>query len=442
MVPNIFVIGSGGREHSMVQSLVESPQLQGKEMVVNVLPGNGGTQWMEQCGLPVKNHPAKKADDVDGIMDLAVDLRPILTLVGPEAPLVAGLADCLEEEQLPVFGPKKKAAIEKSKSLQKQLMDQANIPTAAYQVFSDPVKARNYVNSNNGPFVIKADGLCAGKGVVICNSDDQAISTIGNLMVRKIHGNAGTTVVIEELLQGGHGKELSVLAFCNGNGDFIMMPAAQDHKPAFNGNQGPNTGGMGAWSRVFWADSHLPAIEEKIFRPMINILSAKGAPFRGCLYAGLMITLQGPKVVEWNVRQGDPEWQANSEHLEPGVFFQLAQQCALGQPLTQPKFLKDFAVCLVLCAHGYPGDVRKGDEITGLQEAEQLDGVRVVHAGTCLKDGKFYTAGGRVINVVGKGPTLSKAVNNAYAGADLIKFEGKHMRTDIAKAGLDALGVE
>jgi len=393
-------------------------------------------------GLPVENY-AIKAEDVAGIAKLAKENKARLVIVGPEAPLCAGLVDRLDGAGIRAFGPRAKAAIEGSKARQKLMMKKHGIPTAAFGIFDNFAGAAGFVENHDYPLVAKADGLCGGKGVEICQTRGDALEALKKFMYDGIHGEAGKTVVIEDLLKGGHAKEISVLVFCDGTGDHVILPVTQDHKPVRNNNEGPNTGGMGAWGPVFWAGKLVEQINNKIIVPMLEAIAAEGTPFQGCLYAGLMVTDEGPKVIEWNVRPGDPEWQV-VEDLLPDDFDLLAlcEACATGNLLNQNpamSFRPGYSVCTVMAAEGYPGKVTKGDEVTGIDLASILPGVKVIQAGTVLDGRRILTASGRVINVITHDEQLDMAIRRANTVAEIIKFRGKHYRTDIGAAGLKVI---
>ncbi len=391
------------------------------------MPGNAGIARLARC---VPGDPT----DVAAVADFASRERIDLTVVGPEAPLVAGVADELERRGMRVFGPSRAAAeIEGSKAFAKGLMARHGIPTAAYAAFTDPAAADAYLTGRQGPLVVKADGLAAGKGVVVCGDATEAREWVRRIMVDRIFGAAGDRVVIEEHLEG---EEVSVLAFSDGE-RVLPMVSAQDHKRAFDGDRGPNTGGMGAYSPAPVYTPELAArVEREILLPAVRAMAAEGRPYRGVLYAGLMITAEGPKVLEFNCRFGDPETQAVLPRLDSDLAEVMAA-CAAGDLRgISLRWRPGAAVSVVLASAGYPGPFERGKVIAGLEEAEALEGVVVFHAGTALRDGRLVTAGGRVLNVTGIGPTVAAAVARAYAAVERISFEGKQYRRDIAHRAL------
>lgn len=422
---NILVLGGGGREHAISWALAKSPRC----TELYVAPGNGGTANI------ARNVKDLNAEDAQAVLAFAQAHNIELVVIGPEAPLVAGVADILREAGIPVFGPDAQGAqLEGSKTYSKRFMDANGIPTARYQSFTDAASARAYCEELGAPLVVKADGLAAGKGVVVAETLDMALDAVEACFDGSF-GDAGQTVVVEEMLTG---PECSLLAFVSNGKAFCMAPA-QDHKRAYDGDLGPNTGGMGVYSPV-------PIVTEEEMATMISIMEQSAAatakdPFendyRGCLYGGFMLTPEGPKVLEFNARFGDPETQVVLPRLE-GDLVNIMLAVAEGRPEDIVLSWSDkWAVSVVLASEGYPGSYEKGKVILGLEEAHDLDGVIVFHAGTALNpDGELITAGGRVLNVVALGDTFEEARNRAYEACELIKFEGVQYRSDIGRRAL------
>ena len=422
---NILVLGGGGREHAISWALAKSPRC----TELYVAPGNGGTANI------ARNVKDLNAEDAPAVLAFAQAHNIELGVIGPEAPLVAGVADVLREAGIPVFGPDAQGAqLEGSKTYSKRFMDANGIPTARYQSFTDAASARAYCEELGAPLVVKADGLAAGKGVVVAETLDMALDAVEACFDGSF-GDAGQTVVVEEMLTG---PECSLLAFVSNGKAFCMAPA-QDHKRAYDGDLGPNTGGMGVYSPV-------PIVTEEEMATMISIMEQSAAatakdPFendyRGCLYGGFMLTPEGPKVLEFNARFGDPETQVVLPRLE-GDLVNIMLAVAEGRPEDIVLSWSDkWAVSVVLASEGYPGSYEKGKVILGLEEAQDLDGVIVFHAGTALNpDGELITAGGRVLNVVALGDTFEEARNRAYEACELIKFEGVQYRSDIGRRAL------
>lgn len=422
---NILVLGGGGREHAISWALAKSPRC----TELYVAPGNGGTANI------ARNVKDLNAEDAQAVLAFAQAHNIELVVIGPEAPLVAGVADVLREADIPVFGPDAQGAqLEGSKTYSKRFMDANGIPTARYQSFTDAASARAYCEELGAPLVVKADGLAAGKGVVVAETLDMALDAVEACFDGSF-GDAGQTVVVEEMLTG---PECSLLAFVSNGKAFCMAPA-QDHKRAYDGDLGPNTGGMGVYSPV-------PIVTEEEMATMISIMEQSAAatakdPFendyRGCLYGGFMLTPEGPKVLEFNARFGDPETQVVLPRLE-GDLVNIMLAVAEGRPEDIVLSWSDkWAVSVVLASEGYPGSYEKGKVILGLEEAQDLDGVIVFHAGTALNpDGELITAGGRVLNVVALGDTFEEARNRAYEACELIKFEGVQYRSDIGRRAL------
>ena len=417
----ILVIGSGGREHAIVRKLKESPQVE----ALYCAPGNGGISRDAEC-FPVN------AMDKEGMLALAREKAVDLVFVAPDDPLAAGMVDTLEAAGFPCFGPNAKAAeIESSKVFSKNLMKQYHIPTAGYEVFSDPAAALEYIKAQGTyPAVIKADGLALGKGVIIAQNEEEAKAGLHSIMEDKIFGESGSQVVVEEFLTG---PEVSVLAFTDGK-TLRPMVSSMDHKRAYDGDKGPNTGGMGTISpNPFYTEEVARECMEKIFLPTINAMNAEGRPFKGCLYFGLMLTPQGPKVIEYNSRFGDPETQVVLPRLETD-FAEIVKAVAEERLAELDiQWSQKASACVVMASGGYPGSYPKGLEIHGLDEHGQVEGVTVYHAGTKWEEGKFLTNGGRVLGITALGGTLEEALDRAYAGVEKISFEGAMYRRDIGR---------
>ena len=415
---DVLLLGSGGREHALLAKLAESPRA-GR---LYVAPGNGGMNvTAEAVELDVESPVA--------VAEWAREHGVGLVVIGPEAPLVAGVADAVRSAGIPCFGPNGDAAqMEGSKKFAKQVMSRAGVPTAAYRSFTDEATCAEYVERAGAPIVIKADGLAAGKGVIVAKTTEEALAGVRECFSGAF-GEAGATVVVEEMLDG---PECSLLALTDGR-TVVPLATAQDHKRALDGDRGPNTGGMGVYSPV---PEHLVSAEQlaamvEIERRVVAELASEGITYSGCLYGGFMLTSEGPKVLEFNARFGDPETQVVLPRMKADLI-EVFLACDAGT-LTEDmvSWDDDWAVSVVLTSAGYPGSYEKGKVITGIERAEELPGVTVYHAGTALRDGELVTAGGRVLDVTAVAPTFEEARERAYAACELIDFEGKTYRSDI-----------
>ena len=415
----ILVVGSGGREHALVWKIAQSKKV-GK---IFALPGNPGMQNMAEL-VDIK------VEEIAAIADFAEKEKIDLTVVGPEVPLSMGIVDVFVQRGLKVFGPSQKAAeLESSKAFAKDMMQKYGIPTAFYKVCEDIETARAYIKENGAPIVIKADGLAAGKGVVVAMTMQEAMDAIESIMGGNEFGNAGARVVIEEYLEG---EETSVLAFCDGK-TIVPMVAAQDHKRVFDADKGPNTGGMGAYAPAPVADEHvIKETCEKVLYPIVAAMQAEGRPYQGCLYAGLMVTKNGVKVIEFNARFGDPETQVVLPLLDSDIV-DVMMSCADGTLKKEDvKWKNGAAVCVVMASGGYPGKYATGFKIEGIETAEEINGVVVFHAGTKITGDELVTAGGRVLGVTALGSDIRHAQIRAYNAVESISFKDAHYRRDIA----------
>ncbi len=423
----VLVIGKGGREHALVWKLAQSPRVER----VYCAPGNAGTAE-DGVNVPIE------VNDFDALIRFAKQEGVGLTVVGPEDPLSQGITDAFHKAGLRVFGPSRDAAqLEASKAFAKQLMRHADVPTAEFRVFDHPDPARHYVESREYPVVVKADGLAAGKGVVVCATTEDALAAIDRIMVREEFGRAaGRRVIVEKRMEG---EELSVLALVSGR-TIVPLPPTQDHKPVFDDDKGPNTGGMGAYCPAPIGTPELMAqVEETILVPTVHALKRGRHAFRGVLYAGLMLTNQGARVLEFNCRFGDPETQPLLMRLKTDLL-DLLEACAEDRldefPAERLEWDARPAVCVVMASGGYPGNFQKGKVITGLAEAGRLPDVKVFHAGTRREKDLVLTDGGRVLAVTALGETLAEAKRSAYEAAAKIHFQGAHYRKDIAAKAL------
>ena len=422
----VLVIGSGGREHALVWKIRQSPRVS----QIFCAPGNAGIASQAEC-VDIS------ADNIPGLFDFARREKIDLTLVGPEAPLTNGIVDSFKEAGLNIFGPTARAAaIEGSKVWSKTLMDKYNIPTAGFVIFSDPGSAGDYIKKNGAPCVVKADGLAAGKGVIVCATVEQALAAVDDIMVKSVFGSAGKRVVVEECLEG---EEVSVMAFTDGE-TVVPMVSAQDHKQVFDADCGPNTGGMGAYAPAQVCTTEiLQSALEDVLKPMVRALAREGCPYQGVLYAGLMITGKGTKTLEFNVRFGDPEAQPLLMLLETDLV-DICESVVTGRlALQKVNWKKGSSVCVVLASGGYPGHYSTGYAIEGLEGLP--DDLQVFHAGTKIKDGQLVTSGGRVLGVTTFAPDIQGAIAKAYDGVNRIRFKNMHFRSDIGHKALGRKGI-
>ena len=417
----ILLIGGGGREHALAWKLAQSPKVES----ILAAPGNPGIAELPKCECVALN-----LDDLEKVADFAEDNGIELTVVGPEATLVAGIADVFKRHGMPVFGPSKAAAqLEGSKAFSKELMAKYDIPTAFFKVCEDIETAKAYVEEKGAPIVVKADGLAAGKGVVVAMTKEEALAAIDDMMGDQIFGNAGARVVLEEFMEG---EEASLLAFTDGK-TVVPMIAAQDHKRIFDNDEGPNTGGMGTYAPApVMTDVLRLKATEIVLKPVVAAMAAEGTPYQGCLYAGLMINGDSVKVVEFNCRFGDPETQVIMPLLD-GDLAEIMLACATGTlDEVEVAWHDKAAVCVVMASGGYPGKYENGKEIIGLAEANADEATVVFHAGTKAVDGKVVTAGGRVLGVTSVDKNIRDARDRAYAAVEKVKFDQVFYRKDIA----------
>lgn len=420
----VLVVGGGGREHALIWKIGQSPLVD----TIYCAPGNPGIAELAECvHIP--------ADDIDALLDFAKAEQVGLTVVGPEVPLTMGIVDRFQEAGLEIFGPNQAAAqIEGSKSFSKDLMAKYDIPTAAYQTFTDRDAAVAYIEEQGAPIVIKANGLAAGKGVVVATTKAQAFEAVDSIMLDAVFGDAGSSVVIEEFMAG---EEASFFVFTDGT-NILPLASSQDHKPVFDNDEGPNTGGMGAYSPAPVVTDALTAeIIETIVKPTIAGMAKEGCPYVGILYVGLMIADGKPRVVEFNARFGDPEAQPLLVRMKSDVV-PVLQACARGElTISELEWHDKAAVCVVMASGGYPASYEKGLPISGLDEAGAMEDVVVFHAGTSFQDGQVVNTGGRVLGVTGLGTTVADAIARAYQAVDKISWPKVHFRTDIGKKALN-----
>jgi phosphoribosylamine--glycine ligase len=419
----VLVIGGGGREHALVWKLRQSPRV----TEIFCAPGNGGISDEARC-FPVEQK------SVNSMVALANQLRPDLTIIGPELPLQLGVVDEFARRGWPVFGPTKAAAqLETSKSFAKEFMQRHRIPTAHYAICTCGADVKDALSRFSAPVVVKADGLAAGKGVVMCQTRDEATVAAAEMLSGKMVGEAGARVVIEECLQG---DEISFLVLSDGE-RVAALVAAQDHKRAGDGDTGPNTGGMGAYSFPALLDEQMTQwLLHHVAQPVVDGMKAEGAEYKGILYCGLMMTARGPMVLEFNCRFGDPETQPILMRMDSDLVEAIEASIEGRVSDGDFRWSRDASVCVVMASGGYPGTIEVGKRISGLDEAGMVEGVKVFHAGTSTRDGAYYTSGGRVLGVTARAADLKSAVDRAYQAAAKIKFDGAHYRKDIAARAL------
>ena len=422
----VLVVGSGGREHALVWKIYQSDKVE----KVYAAPGNDGMAH-------IADRIDIAADEIEKLADWAEKNEIDLTVVGPEKPLVEGIVDEFESRGLKIFGPNKKAAeIEGSKVFAKEILRKYDIPTAEYEVFTSPEDALEYLETADYPVVIKAEGLAAGKGVVIATNNDEAEEAVNNIMADRIFGDAGERIVVEDFLQG---EEVSFLGLTDGN-NIVCLPPAQDHKAVFDGDEGPNTGGMGAYSPTPFANKKLEKeIHDQILKPTIDVFKKEGIKYKGILYAGLILTEMGPKVLEFNARLGDPETQVIVPRVENDLVDLMLKVVDEDLEDVELKISSDTAVCVVLASGGYPLTYKVGKKIKGLDKIHKYDDVFAFHAGTRKENGEFLTDGGRVLGVTVMDNSLFNAINEVYNRIKQVEFEDMHYRTDI---GFEAAQLE
>ena len=419
----VLVVGGGGREHALVWKIAQSP----KVAKVFCAPGNAGISQQATL-VPIK------AKDLEGLLGFALKERVDLTVVGPEGPLTQGIVDLFESKGLRIFGPNRKAAeVEGSKAFAKEMMKKYGIPTASFKTFKERAEAVTYLQSQKLPIVVKADGLAAGKGVIVCKTLEEAIRSVDQIMVEKVFGDAGNQVIIEECLVG---EEASFIAFTDGK-TIIPTASSQDHKAVFDGDEGPNTGGMGAYSP---APVVTPKVHEKIMneilRPVIDGMAKEGRPCKGALYAGVMVSEGQPKVLEFNARFGDPETQPVLMRMKSDIVPVLEACCHGTLSEQRIEWDKRASVCVVMASGGYPGDYEKGKKIQGLEDVSRMKDVYVFQAATAMDQNGIVTNGGRVLGVTGLGEDIPKAIERTYEAVRKISWEGVHYRNDIGQKAL------
>ncbi len=423
---NILVVGGGGREHALIWKISQSAHVN----KIYCAPGNAGIASLAEC-------VAIDGEDVDGLLNFAESNAIDLTIVGPEAPLAVGLSDRFVAKGMRVFGASRKAArLESSKSFSKYIMEKYGIPTAAGRTFTDPEAARAYVRDKGAPIVVKADGLAAGKGVIVCGSEEEALQAIDQIMVKRVFGEAGDRLIVEERLVG---EEASFLAFTDGK-TVLPLPSSQDHKPVYDDDKGPNTGGMGAYSPAPVVDAHMHRkIMREVMIPTVQAMAAEGCPYKGVLYAGLMIDNDKIKVLEFNARFGDPEAQPLLMRITNDIV--PVMEAVIDERLKECTLEIDdrATVCVVMASGGYPGAYKKGHPISGLEAAAKMEDVMVFHAGTSTSDDGIVTSGGRVLGVTALGHSVQEAISRSYEAVSKISWEGVHFRQDIGRKALKRL---
>jgi len=422
----VLVVGSGGREHALVWKISQSSRVS----KIYCAPGNAGISQKAEC-------ISIKAENISELICFAEENEIDLTVIGPEVPLTKGIVNEFEKRNLRVFGPSKDASqLEGSKIFAKEIMLEAGVPTGKCEIFEDHEKAIQYTKSQPVPIVIKADGLAAGKGVIVAKTKEEALEAIDLIMVKRAFGKAGDRIIIEECLVG---EEASILAFCDGE-RFIPMVTSQDHKAIYDGDKGPNTGGMGAYSPApVVNEDMMRTVSSQVFQPVIDKMKEKGMPYKGILYAGLMITENGLKVLEFNVRFGDPETQVILPRLKTDLI-DIMESCIDGKlNKASVEWKNDAAVCVVMASGGYPGSYKKGEVITGIKQAGELQDVIVFHAGISLEGENILTSGGRVLCVTGLGANIEQAIDKAYKAVGEIHFNKMYFRKDIADKALKYL---
>jgi len=419
----VLVVGGGGREHALVWKIAQSPLVS----KIYCAPGNAGIARHAEC-------VNIKAEDIGDLRTFALAKAIDLTVVGPEAPLCAGIVDSFEARGLKIFGPSRKGArIEGSKVFAKQLMARHGIPTAEFRQFDSAERAQAYIEMVGAPVVVKADGLAAGKAVRVCSTVEEALDAVKRMMIEGEFGASGEKVIVEQRLEG---EEASVLAFTDGQ-TIALIPSCQDHKPVYDNDQGPNTGGMGAYSPAPVVTPEIESvIERDIIVQTVHAMNCEDRPYCGVLYAGLMISDEGPRVLEFNCRLGDPEMQPIAMRLKSDLVPILLATVERRLEEAEIEWHEDAAVCVVMASGGYPRKYEKGKLITGLDKVEQMEDVVVFHSGTQLEDGRILTDGGRVLGVTARGKTIAEAQARAYEAVGKIHFEGAHYRTDIARKAM------
>ncbi len=420
----VFLIGGGGREHTLAWKIKQSPKVE----QIFCAPGNAGIEQVAQCvEIP--------SDDIDELALFAKKEQIDLTVVGPELPLTLGIVDTFQGEGLRIFGPSKDAAmLEASKAFTKELMKQQGIPSAFFSTFTDAEDATRYIQEVGAPIVVKADGLCGGKGVIVCQTVEEALDAVNLIMINEAFGDAGRKVVVEECLQG---EEASFLVFTDGK-RILPMPSSQDHKPVYDGDKGPNTGGMGAYSPApVVTEAMEEQVLEEVMKPTVRAMAEQGHPYRGVLYAGLMIDDDKAKVLEFNCRFGDPEAQPLLMRLKSDIVPVLEAIADGDLSGIDLEWDPRATVCVVMAAKGYPKSYKKGMEISGLEKAGEMQDTEVFHAGTKNPGGKIVTDGGRVLGVTSAGDTIAEAIDLAYSAVEQIQWEGVHYRKDIGRKALE-----